>query len=113
MENFLKPKLRDLSDPFDMPEMDLAVERIFQAADAGETVCIFGDYDVDGITSITILRQVLALYEIEARPFIPIRGTEGYGLSDAAMERCLAEGERPDLLITVDCRGPETMGCGP
>lgn len=103
VERFLKPRLKDLSDPFALPEMDLAVERILKAADAGETVCIFGDYDVDGITSITILRRVLSLYGIEARPFIPVRGTEGYGLSAAAVERCLAEGERPALLITVDC----------
>lgn len=103
VENFLHPKLRDLGDPFVLPQMDLAVKRIFQAIDAGEQVCIFGDYDVDGITSITILRQVLGLYGLEARSFIPIRGTEGYGLSDAAMERCLREGARPDLLIAVDC----------
>ncbi len=103
VERFLRPKLKDLGDPFLLPEMDLAVERIFRAVDEGETVCIFGDYDVDGITSITILRHVLGLYGLVARPFIPIRGSEGYGLSDAAMERLLAEGERPSLLITVDC----------
>ena len=97
VERFLRPKLKELGDPFLLPEMDLAVERIFRAVDAGETVCIFGDYDVDGITSITILRHVLGLYGLVARPFIPIRGSEGYGLSDAAMERLLAEGERPSV----------------
>ena len=103
VEGFLKPKLKDLGDPFALPEMDKAVERIFRAVDAGEVICIFGDYDVDGITSITIMRQVLGLYGVTARPFIPVRGGEGYGLSDAAIERLMAEGERPSLLITVDC----------
>ena len=103
LETFLRPKLKDLSDPFEMPEMEEAVERIFAAVDAEETVCIYGDYDVDGITSITILRHVLGLYGLVARPFIPIRGSEGYGLNEAAIARFLSEGERPQLLITVDC----------
>ena len=103
IEAFLRPRLADLSDPFDLPEMKVAVDRILQAIDGGEAICIFGDYDVDGITSITILRQILRLYGAEPRSFIPIRGTEGYGLSEVALERCLAESPRPSLLIAVDC----------
>lgn len=102
VERFLRPRLRDLGDPFALPEMEIAVERIFHAIDRGESICIFGDYDVDGITSITILRRVLREYGVEPASFIPVRGTEGYGLSDAALERCLAAG-RPDLMIAVDC----------
>ncbi|KAB2638964.1 MAG: single-stranded-DNA-specific exonuclease RecJ [Verrucomicrobia bacterium] len=103
MEEYLQPKLRDLADPFLLPDMHLAVERILLAADRKETVCIYGDYDVDGVTSITLMRRILHAYGLEARNFIPQRGAEGYGLSEAALARCMAEGCKPDLLIAVDC----------
>jgi len=103
VERFIDPKLRDLSDPFEIPEMDRAVERIFGAIDRKEAVCIFGDYDVDGVTSIALVRRVLRDYGIESRHFIPIRSSEGYGFGKAALERCMAEGPKPDLLIAVDC----------
>jgi single-stranded-DNA-specific exonuclease len=103
LDGFLNPRLRDLSDPFLIPDMGLAVERLLQAADRGESVCIFGDYDVDGVTSIALMRRILRAYGLEARHFIPRRSSEGYGLSEAAIDRCLAEGPKPDLLITVDC----------
>ncbi len=103
IEEYLHPKLRDLADPFLLPDMRLAVERILLAADRKEKVCIFGDYDVDGVTSITLMRRILHAYGLEARHFIPKRGPEGYGLSDAALLRCMAEGDTPDLLIAVDC----------
>jgi len=103
MEAYLQPKLRDLADPFLLPDMHLAVERILLAADRKEAVCIYGDYDVDGVTSITLMRRILHAYGLEARYFIPQRGAEGYGLSEAALTRCMAEGCKPDLLIAVDC----------
>jgi single-stranded-DNA-specific exonuclease len=103
VESFLHPKLRDLSDPFLMPDMQAAVERILRAIDAKETVCIFGDYDVDGVSAITLMSKILHAYGLEPRTFIPRRGAEGYGLSFAAIARCLAEGPKPDLLISVDC----------
>ena len=103
VEAFLRPRLADLADPFELPEMAVAVDRILLAIDESEEICIYGDYDVDGITSITILRQILRLYGAEPRSFIPIRGTEGYGLNDAAVKRCLGEPPRPSLLIAVDC----------
>lgn len=103
IESFLRPKLRDLADPFLLPEMDRAVARVFQAVDLGESVCIFGDYDVDGVTSITLVRRILAAYGLQARHFVPHRSSEGYGLSFAALERCMKEGAKPDLLIAVDC----------
>ncbi len=103
LEAFLRPRLRDLSNPFELPDMDLAVRRILQAVDSGEPTCVFGDYDVDGITSVTILAELLSAYGLEIQTFIPIRGQEGYGLSDLAMERCLGSAQRPSLLITVDC----------
>ena len=101
--NFLEPRLKDLSDPFELPEMSEAVERVFQAVDEGQEICVYGDYDVDGITSITLMQNVLQAYGAKVRHFVPVRGTEGYGLSEAAIERCMREGVRPDLFITVDC----------
>lgn len=103
LESFLRPKLRDLSDPFEIPEMQAAVDRILAAVDRGENVCIYGDYDVDGVTSITVMRKTLHAYGLEPRHFIPRRSSEGYGLSAAALERCMTEGAKPDLLIAVDC----------
>lgn len=103
LDGFLNPRLRDLADPFLIPDMGLAVERLLQAVDRGEAVCVFGDYDVDGVTSIALMRRILRAYGVESRHFIPRRSSEGYGLSEAAIERCLAEGPKPDLLVTVDC----------
>ncbi|MFN5870866.1 MAG: DHH family phosphoesterase, partial [Akkermansiaceae bacterium] len=102
IESFLHPKLRDLADPFLIPEMELAVTRILEAVDQKQSVCIYGDYDVDGVSSITLLSKILNAYGIQTRTFIPRRGVEGYGLSFAAIERCMSEGTKPDLLITVD-----------
>lgn len=103
LEGYLRPRLRDLADPFLIPDMRPAVERILQAVDSGEKICIYGDYDVDGVSSITLMRRILMAYGLRPRHFIPRRGPEGYGLSDAAIARCMAEGPKPDLLITVDC----------
>ncbi|MBK1881392.1 single-stranded-DNA-specific exonuclease RecJ [Luteolibacter pohnpeiensis] len=103
LEGYLRPRLRDLADPFLIPEMDLAVTRLLRAIDGREEICIYGDYDVDGVTSITLMRQILRAYGIEPRHFIPRRGPEGYGLSTIALKRCMEEGPKPDLLIAVDC----------
>ena len=103
LETYLHPRLMDLSDPFLIPGMAKAVERILEAIDQGQEICIYGDYDVDGVTSITLMRRILTAYGLDPRHFIPKRGPEGYGLSDAAIERCMAEGVKPDLMITVDC----------
>lgn len=89
-----------------MPDMAEAVERILLAVDEGEKVCIFGDYDVDGITSIALLGAVLEAYGLEPRSFIPRRGMEGYGISYAGIDRCMEEGPKPDLLVAVDCGTP-------
>ena len=103
LEGYLRPRLKDLADPFLIPDMKPAVERVLAAVDRGEEVCIYGDYDVDGVTSITLMRRILMAYGLTPRYFIPRRGPEGYGLSTAALARCMAEGPKPDLLITVDC----------
>lgn len=101
---FLNPRLADLADPFLLGEMEVAVSRIFRAADEGEHVCIYGDYDVDGVSAVTLLYTVLRAYGIRTDYFIPVRTREGYGLSEEgiahAVEKC---GEIPQLIITVDC----------
>ena len=101
-DSFLDPKLADLADPFEMPNMAAAVERVFAAADRGEKVALYGDYDVDGVTSLTLLKTVLDAYNIAVGTFLPHRINEGYGLSIGGLQRCLAE-QSPALLIAVDC----------
>jgi single-stranded-DNA-specific exonuclease len=99
---FLHPRLQDLGDPFLLPDMDKAVARILQAVDRKETVVIYGDYDVDGVTSITLLKSILLAYGLEPRTFLPHRMEEGYGISMDGLDKCRAEGPM-DLLIAVDC----------
>ena len=101
-EAFLEPKLADLSDPFEMPGMAAAVARIFVALDQGEKVALYGDYDVDGVTSLTLLKTVLDAYSMVSGTFLPHRIEEGYGLSIEGLERCLEE-HSPALLVAVDC----------
>lgn len=101
-ERFLNPKLKELGDPFALPDMEAAVVRLLQAIDAGESVVLFGDYDVDGVTSLTLLHSLLEAYGLQARCFLPLRMEEGYGLSGSALERCLGEGPI-NLLVAVDC----------
>ena len=103
VEQFLRPRLAELTDPFEIPEIDLAVDRVFTAIDKGERVCIYGDYDVDGVSSIAVLRTTLEAYGLKPYSFIPRRSSEGYGLSEGGVERCLVECGIPDLLIAVDC----------
>ena len=103
-ESYLRPRLADLGDPFVMQEMAAAVERIFRAVDAGESVCIYGDYDVDGVSSVTLLHDLLVAYGLRPTCFIPVRTQEGYGLSQPGIDHAMASCERrPTLLIAVDC----------
>ncbi len=99
---FLSPRLSALGDPFLLPGMADAVNRCLTAVDRHETVAVFGDYDVDGVTSTALLAGVLKRLGVDARPFLPHRMEEGYGLSVDALERCLSD-LSPSLIITVDC----------
>lgn len=103
VEVFLRPKLSGLSDPFEIPEMELAVTRIFEAVDRDEGICIYGDYDVDGVSSIAVLRSTLEAYGAKPWSFIPRRSSEGYGLSEGGLARCLEDCGKIDLMISVDC----------
>lgn len=102
IDAFLRPRLSALGDPFRLPAMDRAVGRIWRALDAGQKLVVFGDYDVDGITSTALLLSVLRPLGAQVEAFLPHRMDEGYGLTLDALERCVAE-HRPALVITVDC----------
>lgn len=102
VDRYLNPKLKELSDPFLLPNMEAAVERIFRAVDTKERVVLYGDYDVDGVSSLTLLAIILQSYGLQPRCFLPLRMGEGYGVSRDGLERCLSEGAA-DLLIAVDC----------
>jgi len=99
---WLDPKLKDLTDPFLIPGTEQAVGRILHAIENRERITVFGDYDVDGLTSVTLLSQVLRQAGANVAVFLPHRLEEGYGLSIEALERCLEE-TSPNLIITVDC----------
>ena len=102
VENFLRPRLSSLSDPFLLPQMDAAVSRILAALDRQERIVLFGDYDVDGVTSLALLNEMLRAYGATPELFLPLRREEGYGLSRESVERCVKQ-HRPQLLIAVDC----------
>jgi single-stranded-DNA-specific exonuclease len=99
---FLRPRLCSLGDPFLLPQMEAAVSRIFAALERHERIVLFGDYDVDGVTSLALLGEMLCAYGGAPELFLPLRMEEGYGLSRESVERCL-EQHRPQLLIAVDC----------
>jgi single-stranded-DNA-specific exonuclease len=101
-EAFLEPRLQALADPFQIRNLHAAAERLVQAVQRRERIAIYGDYDVDGITSSTLLWRVLRALGAEVTTFLPHRVEEGYGLSRDGLERCLAECH-PNLLVAVDC----------
>lgn len=101
-EAFLRPRLRTLSDPFLLPSMEPAVERILAAIDRCERVALYGDYDVDGVTSLALLTRLLRAYGVAPACFLPLRMDEGYGLSAEGARRCVEE-HAPQLLIALDC----------
>ncbi|MEA3224376.1 MAG: single-stranded-DNA-specific exonuclease RecJ [Planctomycetota bacterium] len=98
---FLTPKLTDLIDPAQMPGVGPAVQKLKQAITSKEKITIYGDYDVDGITGVTILWQVLTLLGANVDYYIPHRVDEGYGLNIEAIESLAKSGTK--LVVTVDC----------
>ena len=99
---FLDPRLRSLSDPMLLPDIRLAIDRLFLARERNEPLVIFGDYDVDGVTSTAILTEVLTTLGWQCSQYLPHRRDEGYGLSQAGVENCLAR-HPTSLLLAVDC----------
>ncbi len=102
IETFLAPRLKHLADPFRLPNMNAAVERLLLAHEREEPLVIFGDYDVDGVTSTTLLLEVLRKLGWRADAYLPHRMDEGYGLSRDGVENCLAKFP-VKLLLAVDC----------
>lgn len=98
---YLKPKRNNFHNPFLMQDMEKAVDRIIMAIENKEKTVIYGDYDVDGITSITILKKFLQERGLEVGYYIPNRLEEGYGLNKEKIEEIKKENYK--LMITVDC----------
>jgi single-stranded-DNA-specific exonuclease len=99
---FLDPRLQTLGDPFRLTDLRRAAERLLRGIEARERMVIFGDYDVDGVTSSALLWRVLKKLGADVETFLPLRMEEGYGLSQDGVERCV-EQHQPALLIAVDC----------
>ncbi len=104
---YLKAEPEFETDPFRMTGMEAAVERIHYALAHNEPIAIYGDYDVDGVTSTALLVDVLTAFDADVRGYIPNRFDEGYGLNNDALSQLKDEGVK--LVITVDCgiRSPE------
>ena len=100
IEEFIRPKLKDLADPFEMPEMEKAVARIWKAIHNREKILVHGDFDTDGITSTALLSWVLRENGAKVDCFLPHRIDDGYGLTKESIEKGVDEHK---LLITVDC----------
>jgi single-stranded-DNA-specific exonuclease len=100
IRSFFTPQLSDLHDPFLMLNMDKAVERLQSAVEKGERITIFGDYDVDGTTSVALVYSVLKEYA-SVDFYIPDRYEEGYGLSYKGIDTAIENG--CSLLIALDC----------
>ena len=101
IREFLNPTRDDFHDPFLMPDMEKAVERILIAIQNKEKIIIYGDYDVDGITSVTVLKKFLEEQGLKTGEYIPNRLNEGYGLNKEAVKNISEQGYT--LIITVDC----------
>ena len=89
-----------IADPFEIKDMDKAVERINKALDCGEPICVYGDYDADGVTSTALLYSYLETIDANAMYYIPARETEGYGMNKNAVDKLNERGIK--LIITVD-----------
>ena len=98
---FVNPTRKDFYDPFLMPDMEIAVNRILKAIEDKEKIIIYGDYDADGITSTTVLKNFLEERGLKVGTYIPNRLDEGYGLNKNAIKNIYEQGYR--LIITVDC----------
>lgn len=100
LEKFLYPTVENLHDPFLIFEMDKAVERIQLAVEQGEKILVYGDYDADGITSTTVMKEAIELIGGEIEFFLPNRFTHGYGPNKTIFEEKIKAGVQ--LIITVD-----------
>jgi len=102
VSEFLNPRLKLLADPFLIPNMDAAVERLWKARENNERLLIYGDYDVDGVSSTALLVEMLTELGWTVQPHLPGRFDDGYGLSAVALEKCLEQFEA-NIVLAVDC----------
>jgi single-stranded-DNA-specific exonuclease len=100
-KEFFRPSIDKLHDPFLMKDMNLAVDRILRAIENKESIMIFGDYDVDGTSSVALLSMYLKSQGCEIAPYFPDRNIEGYGISIKAVD--LAAQNNQNLIIALDC----------
>ncbi|MCF0218500.1 MAG: single-stranded-DNA-specific exonuclease RecJ [Muribaculaceae bacterium] len=100
-EKFFHPSLRDLHDPFLMPDMDKAINRLNRAVGQKERILVFGDYDVDGTTAVALVYRYLRNIYSNIDYYIPTRYDEGYGISTAVIDQAAADGTK--LIIILDC----------
>ena len=98
---FFHPSLKDMHDPFLMPEMDKAVNRLNKAMGSKEKLLIFGDYDVDGTTAVALVYKYLRIFYSHIDFYIPTRDDEGYGISKRVIDEAAENGVR--LIIILDC----------
>src|SRR5712664_3575272 len=100
-ERFLEPRFEHLPNPFELKGIEAAVSRLQRALAQGERVCVYGDYDVDGVTSTALLVSVLRKLGGNVEFYVPHRLVEGYGLNVWALEKIAARGTR--LVVSADC----------
>ncbi|MEA1873711.1 MAG: single-stranded-DNA-specific exonuclease RecJ [Bacteroidota bacterium] len=100
-KSYFRPSLDDLHDPFLMKDMDKAVKRLNQAIEKNEKILIYGDYDVDGTTSVSLIYNYLINYHKDLECYIPDRKREGYGISYAGLDYAAKNGYH--LIIALDC----------
>lgn len=100
-KDFFRPSLENLHDPFLMKDMDKAVERLFSALRGNEKILVYGDYDVDGTTSVAMMYTFLRRYSANVAYYIPDRYTEGYGISTQGIDYAIENGFT--LIISLDC----------
>lgn len=100
-KDFFRPSLEDLHDPFLMKDMELAVQRIEKAVSEGENILVYGDYDVDGTTSVALMSSYLKSFYPNVATYIPDRYDEGYGVSYKGID--FAEDNDFSLIIALDC----------
>lgn len=100
-EKFFHPSLRDLHDPFLMPDMDKAVDRLNRAMGSKERIMVYGDYDVDGTTAVSLVYRYLQNFYSEIEYYIPTRYDDGYGISKAVIDE--ADERDVKLIIILDC----------
>ena len=101
LKKFLEPSLEDLHDPYLLHDMDKAVDRIRQAIERGELILVYGDYDADGMTSASIMKETLEQMGAEVQVYLPNRFTDGYGPNESVYKYFI-EQQGISLIVTVD-----------